>query len=294
MKNVKHWGYLVISLLLVSTTFAISCTRDEVPPTQIEAAVQPEIADAMQWFEQQMYSKNYLLNENGMQLYKDWMPDWGKATVNNLPNSTTVEVPITLTKYSAIISSQLLEEYERTKDPKYLLMDIRLVIETDIATGNRQDFIMLISSSIKYLESNSEGRNSYLNMDENFDGVVYYYTPNWVFANGWGFTNGEIDRAISHYKGDTQYLTRSYGNPDLDCLAAYGSDGTGLLDPYIFYRCYENTGGFPNDNGDSSGGGGNNSYDSDSNGHHYSGAYYSGGGGGNNNSDTEDNPCPDF
>ena len=271
MKNVKKWKYFAISILFMSAIFTISCTRDEVPPTQIEVAVQPEIADAMQWFEQQMYSKNYLLNKSGMQLYKDWMPDWGKATVNSLPNGNTVEIPIILANNSTLLSTKFLAEYERTKNPKYLQMDLRLVIETDIATGNKQDFIMLISPSLKHIDNYSSEANSYLNMDKNFDGMIYYYTPNWIFANGWGFTDGEMDRTITHYQNNTQTLTRGDDDNNLaECLLFwYGQEKSETaIDKYAYPRCYGNN-GYPNDSssGDSGGGGssnsGNNEYPGD-------------------------------
>jgi len=213
MKNVKHWGYLVISLLLVITAFTISCTRDEVTTTQLEVIEQPQIADAQQWFEQQMYSKNYLLNENGMQLYTDWRPDWKKAVVYELPDGYTVEIPIAFTEQFTLISAQLLTEYEKTKDPKYLATEVRLVIETNFSTGLKQDFIMLISPSLKYVESNNKGQNSYMNMNPYFDGMVLYYTPNWIFANGWGLS-GEAVGAVT--KVDNRTLTR--GNAYEDCV----------------------------------------------------------------------------
>jgi len=149
--------------------------------------------DAMQWFEERIYAENYMLSESGMQLYKDWMPDWNGATANQLSECRTVEIPLMLTKQINFIFPQAYDKFEKTKDPKYLLNDIRLVIETNSSTGHRDDFIMKIVPSLKYLEqvSDLEG-NSYLNMDENFDGIVFYYDPNWNFVNGVRYSDGKV------------------------------------------------------------------------------------------------------
>ena len=176
-----------------------------------------EIAEAKQWFEQRMYSQNYLLNGNGMQLYTDWRPDWNKATMHELSGSYTVEIPIVFTKQFSFVSSQLQAEYEKTKDPKYLASETRLIIETNLNTGKKQDFIMLVSPSLKYVESSSKRQNSYLNMDSNFDGMVLYYTPNWDFANGWSFSGGKIDGIL-----ESKVETRAPDNFIEYCLARAG------------------------------------------------------------------------
>ena len=257
MKNVRQWRYFIISLLLVSTAFTISCTRDEVTTTQTEVALQPQIADAQQWFEQQMYTNNYLLNENGIQLYADWRPDWGKAAIHELSTGYTVEVPILFTNQSTLISSQLRAEYERTGNSKYLAAKVSLVIETNLTTGKKQDFIMLVSPSLKYVESNSEGQNSYLNMDPNFDGMVLYYTPNWGFANGWGFSDGKVDSQTTNSNPQTRYWGECPYGHTIEFLMIESGTGEHIA-MYTYHICLESPlGSFPHDNGDPSGGPGN-------------------------------------
>ena len=258
MKNVKQWRCFIISLLLVSTAFTISCTRDEVTTTQPDATLQPQIADAQQWFEQQMYTNNYLLNENGMQLYTDWRLDWGKAAIHELSTGYTVEVPILFTNQSTLISSQLRAEYERTGNSKYLATKASLVIETNLTTGKKQDFIMVVSPSLKYVESNSKGQNSYLSMDNDFDGMVIYYTPSWDFANGWGFSDGKIDRQATNRESQTRSFWDCPHGHTIQFLTIETSTGEHIA-MYTYHICIDYAPGTnPYDDGSSSGGTGSN------------------------------------
>jgi len=123
-----------------------------------------------------MYAENYMSSESGMQLYKDWMPDWKKATVHQLSESKTVEVPLVFTNMANAVSAEAYAEYERTKDLKYLQNDTRLVIETYTETGKKRDFIMKMAPSLEYILFENKGSSSYLNVDEYFDGTVRYGT----------------------------------------------------------------------------------------------------------------------
>ena len=152
--------------------------------------------DAKQWFEERMYSENYLSNESGMQLYKDWMPDWKRATVHQLAKSKTVEIPLIFNKQINAVSPDAYEEYERTKDLKYLQNDIKLVIETSLSTGEKRDFIMNIAPSLKYINLQEKGHNSYRNIDTNFDGMVIYFNLEWNLVNEWRYADGKIFRKI--------------------------------------------------------------------------------------------------
>jgi len=191
MKKFKTQKNLLIFMICIAGVL-LSCARDNSIEQLKDLPAEAEIAEAKLWFEEQMYSENYLTNESVMHLYKDWMPDWNKATVNILTKSISVEVPLIFMKEVDVLSPKFLAEYERTRDSKYLQFDVRLVIQTSISTGNKRDFLMQVSPSLKYLQTKNPGSYSYLNMEEDFDGAVLYYDLTWKFINGWKYSNGEI------------------------------------------------------------------------------------------------------
>ena len=128
-----------------------------------------------------------------MLLYKDWMPDWKNATVHQQSGSKTVEVPLLLKKWIGLISEEIAAEYERTKDTKYLQNYTKLIIKTDLKSGEMADFIMQISPSLKYFEqSRNLDNSSYLDISKDFDGSVFYYNPNWIIINGFKYSDGRI------------------------------------------------------------------------------------------------------
>jgi len=188
--SVTRFASLLLSLFLAGTII-VSCVREEVLDLKEKSSEQSEIMDAKQWFEERIYSENYMLSESGMQLYKDWMPDWTKATIHEQQKGKTVEIPLIFTKLTSYISEDMYAGYVNTKDPKYLQNHTSLIIETNFATGEKRDFIMKLSPSLKYLDQSMEqNENTYLNISDNFDGHVFYYTLDWHIVSGIKYSDG--------------------------------------------------------------------------------------------------------
>jgi len=185
---------LLLSLFLTGT-IVVSCVREDNLRPVHDNDPQAQIELAKQWFEERMYSENYLTAESDMLLYKDWMPDWEKATLHELSGIKTVEVPLLLKKVWISMSDDLLEAYEETKDPKYLLADIKLVIETDPDTGEMNDIIRETTPSLVFLQAN-DFDPACMDITDEFSGTVKYYTPVWQFLYAYTYENGKITNKL--------------------------------------------------------------------------------------------------
>ena len=256
---------LLLSLFLTGIIVA-SCVREENLRPIYDNDPQTQVGQAKQWFEERMYSENYLTAESGMLLYKDWMPDWKNATVHQQSGSKTVEVPLLLKKWIGLISEEIAAEYDRTKDPKYLQNFTKLVIKTDLKSGETVDFIMQIFPSLKYFEqSGNLDSSSYLNVDKQFDGNLFYYDPYWLLVSGFRYSDGRVTgkfNAIDNL-ADTPVSTRG-SDPMQDCFEeiTYGwtewsFNNNDLIYLNNFYmhtevKCYivqDNNGNEPNSDG---------------------------------------------
>ena len=169
----------------------VSCVRQESLDLNENAAEQLEIIEAKQWFEERMYSENYLTGESEMLLYKEWIPRWSEAKLQQLSENKIVEVPLMFKKFRATIAQEVFKLYEETKDPRYLLVDIKLIIEKDSDTGEMKDLIREIIPSLDYLQSQDFDPACLFRADE-FSGAVKYYTPDWQFVYAHIYENGEI------------------------------------------------------------------------------------------------------
>ena len=275
----KHFysSLLLLSLLLTGTVI-VSCVRENGLDSQEIMLEQPEVTEARLWFEERMYAENYMLSESGMMLYRDWIPNWKTAVVHQLSESRTVEIPLLFSKQINAVAPEAYAEYERTKDQKYLQNDTKLVIETNLITGEKQDFIMNIAPSLKYINLDKKDCNSYRNMDENFDGAVFFFDPKWNFVNGWEYSDGKIYKKMlsSNESGTPEIATRS-----LMCAYQYwyviatGNDlPIRLVDSGVYITCYDipfgdDTEDHEDDGGFDGGGGGGSNGNGDNNNERY-------------------------
>ena len=211
----------------------VSCGREDNIELKPDSGQQIQIEQAKQWFEERMYSENYLTAESGMQLYKDWVPDWENATVHQLTKSKTVEVPMLFKKIAGSVSSEVFAEYLRTQDAVFLQSYATLIIETNLSSGAKRDFIMKLSPSLKYLKKMGELKNSsYQNVSDDFDGYILYCDLNWEFVSGIKYSDGNIVGRLSKTRNtEEEELTRGLQMLDRDCLYNFISDADYEWDP---------------------------------------------------------------
>jgi len=226
--SVTHFASLLFLSIFIAGTIIVSCVREEVLDLKEKSYEQSEIMDAMQWFEERIYAENYMLSESGMQLYKDWMPDWSKATFDKSDKCTVVEVPLLFKRLQSTIVPEAQAEYEKTGDPKYLQNDIRLIIKKDLASGNREDIIMKIIPSPNYIVPDNS-TISFLHKDNSFDGYILYYDPNWNFKAGFVYGEGEITKSLVKTSSDVKTRLMQEMD-DEECLHVYAKL---LMDWYV-------------------------------------------------------------
>jgi len=131
-----------------------------------------------------------------MQLYKEWMPAWDKAELQELSGNKVVEVPLMFKKIRASVSDDLLQAYKETNDPKYLIADIKLIIEKDSATSEMRGLIREITPTLEYLQANDFNPICLSRMDE-LSGSVKYFTPDWQLIYIYTYENGEITKGLT-------------------------------------------------------------------------------------------------
>ena len=139
-----------------------------------------------------------LSTESGM--IANMEPLWGKQFTYRRKNKKvrTVETVMEGSKRITFMLPEVRKKYKETKDPRYKQSMTRLVVETNVETGEKQVFTMTIMPDLDYLERTNfkPFYNTYLQRDEHFSGLILFHELDGSFANGWRYKDGKITHTI--------------------------------------------------------------------------------------------------
>jgi hypothetical protein len=138
-------------------------------------------------------------------------PSWIYSVVSTKDNLSFVEVDLTDRIALDFVPADNAAEYEKTGEFKYIHSVTRLVIQTDIETGERIGFLMTIIPSVEYSAhlGNQISKNTYLKRENNLDGLIVYHNLSGEFVNGWEYEEGRIVSSLIERPGEGSIIYRT-------------------------------------------------------------------------------------
>ena len=126
----------------------------------------------------------------------NFTPDWWNATVGADADFRIVEVPLEGSQRFFQGSSEIIERAIETRDERYLVTIMRLLVLTCRETNERDAFVMMASPDLEYLEKNLDNplpNFSYLNNGGgSFSGLVFFYNLVGELINGYKAVDGKF------------------------------------------------------------------------------------------------------
>ena len=193
------------SFFVVAAVLLVAC-YEEMGVKQSERSnfqtYEEEVAAAREFYEAMKPSKTRvtadLSTESGM--IANMEPLWGKQFAYRRKNKKirTVEAVMASKKRITFMLPEVREKYKETKDLRYKQSMTRLVVQTDVETGEKQAFTMTIVPDLDYLERTNfkPFYNTYVQRDEHFSGLILFHELDGFFANGWRYKDGKITHTI--------------------------------------------------------------------------------------------------
>ncbi len=196
MKN-KHYRSFLFPLLFAY--LAISCIEDKndviygnVNKDEYFAAIEKSKAIFADFKSGTPIIKVRSSNESSMVI--DFMPVWEEALVYNHKNSsTTVETNILMSSPIHLLTQDSKIIFDRSGDLRYQQYLSRAVVQIPYGENSSPNvFLMTIIGSKHYLETHNFSLSdvSYMNVPEDFSGLILYYTLSGDYINGWYVDEG--------------------------------------------------------------------------------------------------------
>ncbi len=162
------------------------------------------IQTAKSWYdslnpEKEVYLKDSKMetrsNENNETFFKS--PTFKYYLITKTKNKTYYEVDLTDVIQLDFATDENIHAFNDTKNWKYRRSYSRLVIITDKKEKKTTGCIMTIIPSKSYTHKKGDERIefiTYLNRDDDFDGMILFHNLDGSFSNGWGYGNGQINK----------------------------------------------------------------------------------------------------
>ena len=152
------------------------------------------ITEAKAWYESWKGTEAIeLRSSSSLKGRRKVKPLWENAFMKQNKGYKTVEVLLAAEKGHGFVTQDCYAKYEETGDNRYLHSRTCLVVQTDKKTGQTEGFVMTLSPNLAYLEHsqfNPFRKNSYLERDAKFSGLVVYHDRNANFVNAWRYDEG--------------------------------------------------------------------------------------------------------
>jgi hypothetical protein len=187
----KYLKRTILLLLLVGIVYA--CMNEDRLWDTLNPQEEAAITEAKAWYESRKGMETLELRSSSTKGRKKIKPVWENAFMKRNKDYQTVEVLLAAEKGYGFVTPDCYAKYEETGDSRYLRSHTCLVVRTDKKTGQTDGFIMTLSPDLAYLEHsefNPFRKNSYLERDKKFSGLVVYHDMNGDFVNAWCYDNG--------------------------------------------------------------------------------------------------------
>jgi hypothetical protein len=211
-----------VFLLFLLAGIVYACMDDEVfsPRTSLS----PEVSAAQKWYESQV-PKGWIpwKSASGTQT-NTYKPDWQKAFYEENDEWKVTEVHLVGEERLVFASSDCVEKYEETKDERYKVSDIRLLIRTNKETEETDGFIMIVYPDLQYAEMNLnhplKGFSYLKKNDIDFGGMIHYHTMDGEYLNGWKYTEGLAYAVLREesFEDDSENALRASKTCDYVCV----------------------------------------------------------------------------
>lgn len=124
------------------------------------------------------------------------MPEWNLSQLYDDSLWYVVESPLLTEEGTGIyMMTASVEEYVETRGDKSLAKQVvRQIVMRSKEDGKTYAFVMVVMPELDYMLEKGEsiGENKYLSRDSDLSGLVYFYTVDGSFVNGWMYEDGRI------------------------------------------------------------------------------------------------------
>ncbi|GAA3564313.1 hypothetical protein [Snuella lapsa] len=226
----KVCGTVIVLLLLV-----YSCQKDqELFDDSTNASF--GIEEARTWFEANnspIILLSGLGNENAKSSEEKktdkpivFQNDWEHAFTSKKGHLEVVEVALKSMGRIGHASMNSYNKWRETNNRDYFLSLSRLVIIKNKNDNSIESYIMTMVGETSYIEKKKfqQWNNTYLKKDNDYSGMVLFYTVMGDFVNGWELTNGKVTGKVTkgESKSSTVSKTASTAKSSSDCQTYYG------------------------------------------------------------------------
>ena len=199
MKTYKFPKQILLLLPLLPACLTYSCLKDghdEDNGNKVEYIAAIEKAKAIYEDLSPDFSIIQVRSSESSPFRIAFEPIWNDAFVNEHgDSSTTVETNILMSHSLHMLLKESNDAFSESNDPRYQQHLSRAVVLMPEEDGQRpMAFLMTIVGSKHYLEKHdfSLWDVSYLNIPEDFSGLILYHTLSGDFINGWHVAEGNL------------------------------------------------------------------------------------------------------
>lgn len=159
---------------------------------------------ARTWFAENSQSVKGINPSDNTVKFSVW-PSWNNAKEWKKGKIEVVEAPLSTRNSIVFYDQKTSKNTDWKKDYKKIRNVGRMVFLKDLETGKTRNFVMIIVGSYEYLmkKNNKLSKNIYLYREPEFDGDIFFYTPDGSFINGWKYKKGKITHTISPVKNQS-------------------------------------------------------------------------------------------
>lgn len=195
--QIRKWLGLFFLMALLG-----SCEQESFNEPPEAVSVSPSLLEeAKAWYNTQKKGHNVYLHpqtkaDAGILLYSE--PSWELCFKTENERYSAIDVALTDRIGLDFVTSENIEAYHQTGNYHFRRSYTRLVILTDKKNGEKTGFLMTFIPSIEYTENylGRIGKTTYLQRDNQLDGLVLFHNLDGSFSNGWQYTHGQVSGYI--------------------------------------------------------------------------------------------------
>lgn len=198
---------LALAFIVFLIFYACTSEQDYIVNDKDTQQVQPlTTANAHAWYEQN-FGTTPQLKSGGEEELAVLMPDWNLSHLYEDSLWYAVESPLNTAEHAHVyLMTKEVNEYAEANGDKSLTRQVlRLIVLRNKESGDTYSFMMAILPDLDYMLKKGESieENKYLTRDSDLSGLVYFYTVDGEFVNGWMYKDGNIVAGTHSEEGDT-------------------------------------------------------------------------------------------
>ncbi|MFV0419498.1 MAG: hypothetical protein ACK5KT_12300 [Dysgonomonas sp.] len=187
-----------LALAFMAFLIIYACTSEQdyiINDRNTQQAEPLTTADAQAWYEQNFGIIPHL-KSGGDEEPPVLMPDWNLSHLYQDSLWYAVESPLNAPEHAGVnLMTMDVSQYVEAQGDKSLARQVlRLIVLRNKEDGTTYSFMMAVIPDLDYMLEKGESieENKYLNRESDLSGLVYFYTVDGQFVNGWMYEDGKI------------------------------------------------------------------------------------------------------